>query len=291
MLGPSLDGDEQGEGDGGGREQHQHQRLSPADLTTDAQAEQRGDGGGGERDGARVVDRLARQAGRLVQDRDRDHQRDQRDRRLQQEDRAPADGVDEWTAGHEPQHRRTGADERPPTHRLHPVFFGERPHDQRHRRRAGGGARDGAERADRDERRAVPRKCRQEGGDGEAGETDDVHAPMAAHVADLAEQRHRQRQGEERPGDRPGERGLARTKVTGDVAERDGEDRDREAGCEQPGKRGPQDPPAVAVALADVATEAPAQQHRPRDGGNLLAAWVLDDERRLGVTVHRPGRG
>ena len=226
-----------------------------------------------------------------MQDRDRDDQRDQRDGRLQQEDRAPADGVDEGAAGDEPEHGRAGADERPPTHRLHPIFFGERPHDQRHRRRAGGRTRDRPERADRDERRAVPRQGGQERGDREAGETDEIDAAVAAHVADLAEQRHRQRQGEEGPGDRPGERGLARTKVTGDVAERDGEDRDREAGCEQPGKRGPQDPPAVAVALANVATEAPAQQHRPRDGGNLLAAGVFDDERGLGVAVHRPGRG
>src|SRR5207302_6903086 len=114
--------------------------------------------------------------------------------------------------------------------------------------------RDGAEGADRDERRAVPGQGGQERGDRETGEADEVDAAMTAHVADLAEQRHRQRQGEERPGDRPCERGLAGTEVAGDVAERDGEDRDREPGGEQARERGPEDPPAVAVALADVAT-------------------------------------
>ena len=101
-------------------------------------------------------------------------------------------------------------------------------------------------------------------------------------VADLAEQRHREREGEERPGDRPRERGLAGTEVAGDVAERDGEDRDREPGGEQP---------ASAVqrthqryrSLSRTWRPMRLQQHRPRDGGDLLAAGVLDDERGLGV--------
>src|SRR5262249_4780002 len=121
----------------------------------------------------------------------------------------------------------------------------------------------------------------------EPGEADEVHAPMAADVADLAEQWHREREGEEGPGDRPRERGLARTEIACDVPERDGQDRDREPGGEQTRQRGPEHPPPVPVALPDAAAEALAQQHRPRDGGNLLAARVLDDERGFRVAVPR----
>jgi hypothetical protein len=190
MHGPPLDHHERAHGDGRGAKEAEHNQMRPAELVPQAQAEQGGDRGGGERARARVVDRLAFEPRRLVQDRDCHQQREQGQRRLHDEDRPPADGVDERASGHEADDRRARADQRPPSHGLDSVLLGERAHDQRHRRRAGRRARDRAERADRDERRPVPRERGQERGDGEAGEPDDVHAAVAADVADLAEQRH-----------------------------------------------------------------------------------------------------
>ena len=117
------------------------------------------------------------------------------------------------------------------------------------------------------------------GAEREAGEAEQVDAPVAPDVAELAEQRHRQREPEERPGHHPGQRRLARPELVGDVLQRHRHDRDREAAREQPGEHGDQHPPRVVVALADPMADPGPEEHRPGDDRDLFAARRVGDER------------
>jgi len=126
--------------------------------------------------------------------------------------------------------------------------------------------------------KCAPRERRARRGDREAGQADEIQPSVTAHVAELPEQRHRERDREERTGDHEGEHRRARTEVVGDLGNRDREDRHREAGGEQTGEHGGEEEPAVRIAVRRaVAVASPlrlrclagAPPQGPRDDGLL----------------------
>ena len=78
-----------------------------------------------------------------------------------------------------------------------------------------------------------------------------------------------------RAGDDPGQRGLVRAEVVGDVDERDRQQRDGDARREEPDQHDHQDEPAMAIAHA--VDEPLAEQDRPRRDPDLVDAGGLDD--------------
>jgi hypothetical protein len=105
---------------------------------------------------------------------------------------------------------------------------------------------------------------------------------MAVDVAELAEQRHRNRKGEQRSADDPRQRLFGRPEVVGDIADRYGEHGDGEAGREQTGKGGDEYPAAVAIAAADARREPFPPNARPVEDRYFFGAGKLTGERVIG---------
>ena len=112
----------------------------------------------------------------------------------------------------------------------------ERVQDHRHRRGSGRGTADGTDDTQRDERRRAPCQRGARGRDREAAEPEEVDPAVPADVAELAEQRHRKRDRQERAGDHEREHRRGRSEVVGNLRDRNRQDRHREARGEQTGE-------------------------------------------------------
>ena len=210
---------------------------------------------------------------------ERDDHPDQAQRGLHREDRPPPDRLDEWTAGHHPEHRCAGGHEAPVAERLHPHLRLEQAVDVRHRRRAARRAGRRREDAERDHRRRAPGHGREGGEDPGHQQTGDEHPLVAPQVAGLAERRAHHTEGEHRAGDRPVEDAHRGVEVVGDALQRHDEDRDREAHREQPAEHHPEHRPARVD--PDPRPEASAQQDRPRHDTEFVDAGRIERERAI----------
>ena len=124
---------------------------------------------------------------RLAQHREGQGQRDQAEPRLEQEDDAPADEVDEGATDRDAQRRCRRRRHRPPAHRPHPLLGRIDREDQRHRGRLGRAAEDRGEGAEADQRGRVPGEGGEGGDDGGTAEAGEEDAAMTAQVAELPE--------------------------------------------------------------------------------------------------------
>ena len=205
-----------------------------------------------------------------------EEQAGQGERHLGDEDPPPAERLHDRAAGDHADHGPAGADHRPVAHRLHPPLAREQPVDDRDRRRTDGGARGGAEGAERDQRAGAPRQRGEAGEHAHAGHREAVDAAVAVEVAELAHRRTDHREGEQRAGDDPGDRARVAAEVLGDPRDRHRQDRDGEAHREQPEQGDREDDPRVARAVGHPLDDALAEQQRPGDDRDLVGARRID---------------
>ena len=189
------------------------------------------------------------------------------ERDLGDEDRPPAERLDQRSAEDHADHRGAGADHRPVAERLHPLARGEDPADDA-ANEAGPGGRplDGAEDAEQRSasRRSTPgaeaaamtaapnrpHRNRSAGGPSRS-------PSLPTERADHPERQHG-------PDDDPGHGGVGGAELLGDPVDRDGQDRDRDVDREQPEQDRGQDPPRFSGTTPSVTVARLRPTRRPR---------------------------
>ena len=122
--------------------------------------------------------------------------------------------------------------------------------DDRHRRRAGGGALHAVEGAGEQQHPHVRRGRREDRADHRPEQPELVEPAVAEEVAGLAEEGRRHAEGEQRPGRGPGQHREVGVEVRLDRGQGHHEDGEGDVEREQPGQQRDQRPPLVAGAAA-----------------------------------------